>query len=80
MPVILSVSQTSTTTDLTGSASIVPSSGGFSAPLEVDVGITAGIGISLDDPLLLLPGSASANIAPAPQRFLERRPTSADCD
>jgi hypothetical protein len=82
IPVILSVSQTSTTTDLTGSASIVPSSGGFSAPVEVDVGITAGIGVSLDDPLLLLPGLANGTpaAAPPPQRFPGRPPTSADCD
>jgi hypothetical protein len=55
MPVILQVSQSSATTDLSGLASTVPSSGGFSAPLEVDVGVTAGISSSLDYPLEVLP-------------------------
>jgi hypothetical protein len=54
MPVILQVSQSSATTDLNGLASTVPSGGGFSAPLEVDVGVTAGISSSLDYPLEVL--------------------------
>jgi hypothetical protein len=56
MPVILSVTQNSTLTDLNGLASILPSSGGFSAPLEVDVMVTAGAGGLIDSPLQLLPG------------------------
>ena len=80
IPVILNVSQANTTTDLTGSASIVPSGSGFAAPLEVDINITAGTSAVLDDPLLLLPGLPSASIAPAPQHLLKRAPTSADCD
>jgi len=56
MPVILSVSQTSVTTDINGLASITPTSGGFSPPLEVDVMATAGTNAALNFPLQLLPG------------------------
>ena len=55
MPVILQVSQSSATTDINGLASVAPSAGGFSAPLEVDVAVTAGVGGFLDYPLELLP-------------------------
>jgi hypothetical protein len=55
MPVILQVSQSSAATDMNGLANIVPSAGGFAAPLEVDVAILAGSGASLDYPLVLLP-------------------------
>lgn len=55
MPVILKVSQNSATTDVNGLASVAPSAGGFTAPLEVDVGVTAGTSAWLDYPLELLP-------------------------
>ena len=55
MPVILRVSQSSATTDINGLANIVPSTGGFAAPLEVDVAIMSGSGAMLDYPLELLP-------------------------
>jgi hypothetical protein len=55
MPVILQVSQSSGTTDTNGLANIVPSAGGFAAPLEVDVAVMPGSGASLDYPLQLLP-------------------------
>ena len=61
MPVILKVSQNSATTDGNGLASIVPASGGFSAPLEVDVAVTAGISSSLDYPLELYAPLVSGN-------------------
>jgi len=54
MPVILKVSQTATTTDFNGFANIVPSPSGFSAPVEVDVYVTAGVSASLDYPLQVL--------------------------
>jgi hypothetical protein len=63
MPVILKVSQSSTTTDVNGLASIVPSSAGFSSPLEVDVGVTAGASAALDYPLEVFPGSAAGGSA-----------------
>lgn len=55
MPVILNVTQGTATTDVNGLASLIPSSAGFSAPLTVDVLITAGAAASLQDPLQLLP-------------------------
>ncbi|HKT88070.1 MAG TPA: Ig-like domain-containing protein [Candidatus Sulfotelmatobacter sp.] len=55
MPVILQVSQTNSSSDANGLATITPSSGGFSPPLEVDVGITAGTSAAIDAPLWLLP-------------------------
>ena len=54
MPVVLAVSQTTVVTDINGLASIQPSAGGFSAPLEVDLGVTTG-NAALDFPLELLP-------------------------
>jgi hypothetical protein len=65
MPVILKVSQSSATTDVNGMASLVPSGGGFAAPVEVDVGVTTGTGASLDYPLELLP-AVSTGAAPPP--------------
>jgi hypothetical protein len=54
MPVILQVSQSDATSDLNGLATLVPSPGGFSAPLEVDVTVSAGTTAWLDDPLFVL--------------------------
>ena len=61
MPVILSVTQSNATTDLNGLASLLPSGGAFSPPLEVDVAITAGTTARLDDPLEILPALTDAN-------------------
>jgi hypothetical protein len=63
MPVILEVSQSSPITDVNGLASIVPSAGKFSAPLEVDVGVTAGTSGWLDYPLEVFPAPVSGNDA-----------------
>jgi len=71
MPVILDVSQSGTMTDINGIASMVPPSGGFSAPFEVDVAVSGGMGM-LDYPLQVLPeGGTGASGAPArhPLRF-----------
>ena len=64
MPIVLSVTQSNATTDLNGLASIVPSSGGFSPPVEVDIAVTAGLTARLDDPLELLPAFASTETPP----------------
>ena len=64
MPIILSVTQSNATTDINGLASIVPSSGGFSPPVEVDIAVTAGLSARLDDPLELLPAFAGTGIPP----------------
>jgi len=58
MPVILQVSESSVTSDLNGLASVEPSPGGFSAPVEVDVTVTAGASAWLDYPLEVLPALA----------------------
>lgn len=58
MPVILQASQFGTTTDMNGLASIVPSAGGFSPPLDIDVSATAATGATLNFPLELLPALA----------------------
>jgi hypothetical protein len=58
MPVILKVTQNNAITDGSGLASITPSSGGFAAPVEVDVSATAGASAFLDNPLFLLPAPA----------------------
>ena len=65
MPVILQVSQSSTTTDMNGLASLVPLRANFSPPVEVDVAVTAGSGALLDFPLQVLPAPATGTSPPA---------------
>jgi len=63
-PVILKVTQSSVASDANGLANITPSSGGFSAPVEVDVTASAGTAALINDPLFLLPappGSESSS-------------------
>lgn len=62
-PVILSVSQVATTTDLNGLASIIPSRANFSAPVEVDVLTAAGSSALLDFTLEVLPSASIGNSA-----------------
>lgn len=68
MPVILKVAQSNATTDANGLASIAPSSGGFSAPVEVDVSASTGSSAFLDVPLLVLPPPpiSNGNVNPIP--------------
>ena len=54
MPVILSVTQNSAITDANGLVSFVPSSGGFSPPVDVDVSVTAGSNSVLQETLQVL--------------------------
>jgi hypothetical protein len=63
MPVILSVNQSTVASDINGLASVTPSSGGFSPPLEVDVTISAGSSASIDYPLEVLPPASDGNSA-----------------
>lgn len=76
MPVILSVIQSFTSTDVNGLANVVPSSGGFDPPVEVDVGVTAGSGAMLDFSLQVLPstGIGSSNKEAMPARHPLREP------
>ena len=82
MPVILQVSQSNATTDINGMANLVPSTGGFSAPLEVNIEVTAGSGSLLDYPLEVFPGPLTAqnpgpispNEVQPPERAILARP------
>jgi hypothetical protein len=65
-PVILQVSQSIANTDINGLASIAPSAGGFSVPLEVDVAATTGSGALLDCRLELLPAASNSPGTPQP--------------
>jgi hypothetical protein len=62
MPIILSVSQSSTQTDVNGLASLTPSTGSFTGTLEIDVLATSGINAALKYVLESLPASATPNI------------------
>jgi hypothetical protein len=68
MPVILKVSQTSAATDFNGFANIVPSASGFSAPVEVDVYVTAGLSAALDYPLQVLQPPSQQNSLPGTKK------------
>jgi len=61
MPVILTVTQSSAATDINGLASLVPSSGGFSPPVEVNVAVSAGTAAQLNDVLEVFPALASGS-------------------
>jgi hypothetical protein len=76
MPVILEVTQSSTTTDVNGLASTFPPSSGFSPPFEVDVAVTDGAGGMLDFPLqvLLSSGTGSSGNEVMPARHPLRKP------
>ena len=67
MPVILSVNQNTSLSDVNGLANVVPSNSGFGGPLEVDVGVTAGTNASLNYPLQVVvpPVSASSSAVSA---------------
>lgn len=59
MPVILKVTPSNVITDSNGLASVVPTSGGFTAPVEVDVAASTGVSAFVDAPLFVLPAPAS---------------------
>ncbi len=72
MPVILSVSQSIVSSDANGLASFAPSSGGFDAPVEVDVMTFAGASAVIDDRLEIVEGAAGGTQRALPP--FERRP------
>jgi hypothetical protein len=61
MPVILKVTQSNAITDVNGLASVLPSSNGFSPPLEVDVTVKAGVSAWFNYVLQLYPARAGGN-------------------
>jgi IPT/TIG domain-containing protein len=68
MPVILSVNEFSVASDVNGLASVVPSVGGFTGTLEVDVSVTTGTSASLLYVLQALPSLVSGSMLSLPQR------------
>ena len=75
MPVILKVTQNTASSDTNGLTSVVPSGGGFSAPVEVDVQATAGTSAVLDNPLLIFPAVSTANGSTPVKPPIMLRPT-----
>jgi len=61
LPVILSVTQTSAPSDANGQASLAPSTGGFSGPLEIQVSATAGSAAPMQYVLLAFPPVVTGN-------------------
>jgi hypothetical protein len=74
MPVILKVTQNIAASDMNGLASLVPSSGGFSAPVDVDVAVTAGLSAWLDYALQVFPAPINGNSSNATGAPTVRRP------
>jgi len=64
MPVILGAAQSIVASDVNGMASLVPSTGSFSAPLEIAIMISAGTGAALQYELEALPGAAEGTAGP----------------
>jgi hypothetical protein len=69
MPVILSASQSSVTSDGNGLASIVPTVGSFTGVLEVEIQVSAGTSATLQDVMESLPQNSGGS-APALSRRL----------
>ena len=61
MPVILSASQNTIESDANGLASLVPSVGSFTGPLEIDIQVSAGTTAVLEDELESIPAGSSGN-------------------
>ena len=61
LPVILSVTQTSAPSDANGQASLTPSTGGFSGPLEIQLSATAGTAAPMQYVLLAFPPVVTGN-------------------
>ena len=61
-PVILQVTQSTATTDVNGLASVVPSGGGFSPPVDVDITASAGSSAILDEPLRIVPPVSDSSL------------------
>jgi hypothetical protein len=61
MPVILSASQSSVTSDANGLASFVPTVGSFTGLLEVEIQVSAGISATLEDVEESFPASTGGN-------------------
>ncbi len=61
MPVILKVSQLNVVSDINGLVSVIPSSGGFSAPLQINIAASAGTSAALSETFAALPAPLIKN-------------------
>jgi hypothetical protein len=64
MPVILGAGQSSVLSDINGMVSFLPSVGSFSAPLEVEIEVSAGVGAVLQSQMESLSGSGLGGASP----------------
>ena len=64
MPVILSASQSSVTSDANGLASFTPSAGSFTGPLEIEIQVSAGTAAALQDVMETFPEGSSGSASP----------------
>jgi len=74
MPVILSVSQSTATSDINGLASVVPSPGTFNPPLAVSLTVTAGTTAWFTDPLEVVAATTGGTSAVGPPPPLAKPP------
>ena len=65
MPVILSASQSTVQSDGNGLASIVPSAGSFTGPLEIEIQVSAGTTAVLQNELETVPAGSSGDTSPS---------------
>jgi hypothetical protein len=66
MPVILSVSQSTVQSNASGLASISPSVGSFTGPLEIEIQVSVGTTAELLDELEIFPSGTGGNTSPPP--------------
>jgi hypothetical protein len=64
MPVILSASQSTVQSDVSGLASLVPSVGSFTGTLMIEIQVSAGTAAVLQDELESVPAASSGNTSP----------------
>ena len=64
MPVILSASQSTVRSDANGLASLVPSVGSFTGPLEIEIQVSTGTTAVLQDEMEIIQADNSGNASP----------------
>jgi hypothetical protein len=68
-PVILSVNQSTVQSDANGLASLVPSVGSFTGPLEIEIQVSAGTTAVLQNELETFPAGSGGNTSPTSSSF-----------
>ena len=74
MPVILNASQSTAISDVNGLASFIPSVGSFTAPLEIEIQVSAGTTAVLQNELETFPAASSGNTSPTFSQWSGRVP------